>query len=71
MPLLTAEDQSAFAAYARAETRSPTALRAERDAIMERLQREQDRAKEELTRKGQVYRSVGYLLGAAALLLVV
>ena len=70
-PLLSPEERSRLTAYVRSESRSAAALRAERDVLMERLQREQDRAKEELTRKGQVYRSVGYLLGAAALLLVV
>ena len=38
MPLLTAEEQSALAAYARSETRSPAALRAERDALLALLQ---------------------------------
>ena len=70
MPLLTAEEQSALAAYARSETRSPAALRAERDALLALLQRSREQTAAELKNKGQVYRSVGYLTGAAALLLV-
>ena len=70
MPLLTAEERSSLAAYARSESRSVTALRTERDALLTFLQREQERTKEELAHKGQVYRSVGYLCGTAALLLV-
>ena len=68
--LLSPEELDGLAAYARSESRSLTALRTERDALLERLQRERDRTKEESVRKGQVCRSVGYLLGAAALLLV-
>ena len=70
MPLLTAEEKSALAAYARAETRSPAALRAERDALLALLQRSREQTAAEIKNKGQVYRSVGYLTGAAALLLV-
>ena len=70
MPLLTAEEQSALAAYARSETRSPAALRAERDALLALLQRSREQTAAELKNKGQVYRSVGYLTGVAALLLV-
>ena len=70
MPLLTAEELSALGAYARSESRSLEALRAERDGLLSLLQRERDQTREELSRKGQVYRSVGYLCGAAALLLV-
>ena len=68
--LLSPEELDSLAAYAQSESRSLTALRTERDALLERLQRERDRTKEESARKGQVCRSVGYLLGAAALLLV-
>ena len=70
MPLLTAEEQNALAAYARSETRSPAALRAERDALLALLSRNREQAKAELAGKGQIYRSVGYLTGVAALLLV-
>ena len=70
MPLLTAEEQSALAAYARSETRSPAALRAERDALLALLQRSREQTAAEIKNKGQVYRSVGYLTGVAALLLV-
>ena len=70
MPLLTAEEQGALAAYARSETRSPAELRAERDALLTLLQQARDSTREELGRKGQVYRSVGYLCGVAVLLLV-
>lgn len=70
MPLLTAEERAALAAYARSESRSLEALRTERDGLVGLLQREADRTREELSHKGQVYRSVGYLCGAAALLLV-
>ncbi len=69
-PLLTAEEQDSLAAYARAESRSPAALRAERDALLALLSRNREQAKAELAGKGQVYRSVGYLTGVAALLLV-
>lgn len=68
--LLTAEEMDRLSAYARSESRSVAALRAERDVLLELLQRERDRTHEDLTRKGQVYRSVGYLSGVAALLLV-
>ena len=70
MPLLTAEERNALAAYARSETRSPAALRAERDALLALLQRSREQTAAELKNKGQVYRSVGYLTGVAALLLV-
>ena len=68
--LLTAEERDRLLAYARSESRSVAALRAERDALLEMLQRERDRTRQDLLRKGQVYRSVGYLSGVAALLLV-
>ena len=70
MPLLTAEEQGALAAYARSETRSPAELRAERDALLALLQRSREQTAAEIKNKGQVYRSVGYLTGVAALLLV-
>ena len=70
MPLLTAEEQSALAAYARSETQSPAALRAERDALLALFQRSREQTAAEIKNKGQVYRSVGYLTGVAALLLV-
>ena len=70
MPLLTAEEQGALAAYARSETRSPAELRAERDALLALLRRSREQTAAELKSKGQVYRSVGYLTGVAALLLV-
>lgn len=69
-PLLTAEERALLLAYARSESRSVSALRRERDALLALLQRERDRTREELSRKGRVYRSVGYLCGAAVLLLV-
>ena len=69
-PLLTAEERASVLAYARSESRSVSALRRERDALLTLLQRERDRTREELSRKGRVYRSVGYLCGAAVLLLV-
>ena len=70
MPLLTAEEQGALAAYARSETRSPAELRAERDALLALLQRSREQTAAEIKSKGQVYRSVAYLTGVAALLLV-
>ncbi len=70
MPLLTAEEQNTLAAYARSETRSPAELRAERDALLALLQRSREQTAAEIKNKGQVYRSVGYLTGVAALLLV-
>ena len=60
----------ALAAYARSETRSPAELRAERDALLALLRRSREQTAAELKSKGQVYRSVGYLTGVAALLLV-
>ena len=68
--LLTAEELTALRAYARSDSRSVSALRMERDALLAFLQKERDRTRQELSRKGQVYRSMGYLCGAAALLLV-
>ena len=44
--------------------------RAERDALLVLLQRSREQTAAELKNKGQVYRSVGYLTGVAALLLV-
>ena len=70
LPLLTAEERSALAAYARSETRSVGELRSQRDALLILLRREQDRTREELSQKAQVYRSVGYLFGVAVMLLV-
>lgn len=70
MPLLTAEELNALGAYARSESRSLTALRGERDGLLALLREARDRTREELSHKGQVYRSVGYLCGAAVLLLV-
>ena len=70
MSLLTVEERAALTAFARSESRSLEALRAERDSLLDLLQKGLDRTREELSRKGQVYRSVGYLCGAAALLLV-
>ena len=70
MPLLTAEERAALGAYARTQSRSLAALRAKRDALLTLLQQARDSTREELGRKGQVYRSVGYLCGVAVLLLV-
>ena len=70
MSLLTAEERSALEAYVRSDSRSLEALRTQRDALLTLLRRERDQTKEELSRKGQVYRSVGYLFGVAVLLLV-
>ena len=71
LPLLTGEENAALGAYARSESRSSSALRAERDGLLALLQRNREQAEEELQNKGQVYRSVGYLCGAALLLLVI
>ena len=68
--LLTTEEREGLCAYARSESRSAAALRGERDALLTMLQRKRDKTGEELAHKGQVYRSVGCLCGAAALLLV-
>ena len=70
MPLLTAEERASLGAYARAQSRSVGALRAERDALLALLQQARDSTRQELLHKGQVYRSVGYLCGVAVLLLV-
>lgn len=70
MSLLTPEERGCLAAYARSNSRSLSALRAERDDLLTLLQRGRDGAKEERMGKGQVYRSVGYLFGAAVLLLI-
>ena len=43
---------------------------AERDALLALLQRSREQTAAEIKNKGQVYRSVGYLTGVAALLLV-
>lgn len=69
-PLLTAEEKARILTYARSESRSVGALRGERDALLAFLRKERDRTHQEIGHKGQVYRSVGYLCGAAALLLV-
>ena len=68
--LLTSEEVDRLAAYARSESRSLAALRAERDDLLTMLQGARDSMKEERMQKGQIYRSVGYLFGVAALLLV-
>ena len=70
MPLLTAEERAALTAYARSETGSVAELRAKREGLMTLLQQARAQTRAELSQKGQVYRSVGYLLGAAVLLLV-
>ena len=70
MSLLTAEEKARVAAYARTESRSSVALRAERDELLSLMEKNRELAGAELLHKGQVYRSVGYLVGAAALLLV-
>ena len=70
LPLLTVEETKRLAAYARTESRSIATLRTERDALLTFLRQAKGRTGEELSTKGSVYRSVGYLLGAAALLLV-
>ncbi len=70
LPLLTSEERACLAAYAQAGSWSLGALRQQQEALLALLQRERSRAKEELMHKGQVYRSVGYLCGAAILLLV-
>ena len=70
IPLLTSEEMRRLSAYARSESRSLAALRTERDDLLTMLQAARDSVKEERLRKGQVYRSVGYLFGVAALLLV-
>ena len=70
MPLLTGEEKARLAAYARSDSRSVAALRSEREALLALLQQDGTRTREELTHKGQVCRSVGYLCGVAALLLV-
>ena len=54
----------------RSHSRSTAALQAERGRLLTLLQAAREQAGEERMRKGQVYRSVGYLCGAAALLLV-
>ena len=68
--LLTAEEHAGLAAYARSRSRSTAALQDERDRLLLLLQSAREQAGEERLRKGQVYRSVGYLCGVAALLLV-
>ena len=70
MPLLTAEELAALRAYALSRSRSVAALRTERDALLAFLQKERERTHQERKQKGQVCRSVGYLCGTAALLLV-
>ena len=70
LPLLTAEERSSLMAYARSETASLDALRREREALLGLLEKARESARAELAQKGRVYRSVGYLCGAAALLLV-
>ena len=70
LPLLTDRELAALSAYARARSRSLETLRAERDALLALLQGEREQTHGELRHKGQVYRSVGYLGGVAALLLV-
>ena len=70
LALLTVEERSSLAAYARSRSRSTAALQAERDRLLSLLQAAREQAGEERMRKGQVCRSVGYLCGVAALLLV-
>ena len=70
IPWLTQEEAASISAYARSDTRSLAALRAERDALLTLLLRERDSTRAERMGKGQVYRSVGYLFGVAAMLLV-
>ncbi len=70
IPWLTSEETDCLAAYARSESRTVSALRAEQEALLSRLQRERDATREERSSRGQVYRSVGYLFGVAVLLLV-
>ena len=70
LPSMTTEEKAKLAAYARSDSRSVSILRTERDALLCMLQQSRDRTREELAGKGQVYRSVGYLCGVAALLLV-
>ena len=70
IPLLAAEERARIAAYIRSESRSSAALRAERDELLTLLEKSQEQAGAELLGKGQIYRSVGYLVGAAAMLLV-
>lgn len=70
LSLLTAEERSSLAAYARSETPSLAALCREREALLGLLEKAREAAREDLSRKGRIYRSVGYLCGAAALLLV-
>ena len=70
LPLLTTEEAARLKAYARSESRSVTALRGELDALLSLLQGERERTRAEHRGRGQVYRSVGYLFGVAALLLV-
>lgn len=70
MPLLTMEERERVRSFARMESRSVAALRQERDALLTQLQQERNRAREELDQKGRIYRSVGVLCGAAALLMI-
>ena len=70
MSLLTAEELAALRTYARYESRSLDDLKRERDALLTLLQKAREQTHEELMHKGQVYRSVGYLGGVAAMLLV-
>ena len=70
LPFLTAEEGARLTAYVRSESCSVSILRTEEEALLALLRRERDRTREELAHKGQVYRSVGYLSGVAALLLV-
>ena len=70
LPLLTDRELAALSAYARSRSRSLETLRAERDALLTLLEGEREQTHGELLHKGQVYRSVGYLGGVAALLLV-
>lgn len=70
LPLLKAAERSILAAYARSGSRSVSELKTEQDRLLSLLQKAREQAAEEQMRKGQVCRSVGYLCGAAVLLLV-
>ena len=70
VPLLKREEADRLLAYVRSESRSPSALRGDLDDLLALLLRAGEQARAERTSKGQIYRSVGCLVGAAALLLV-
>ena len=68
--LLKKEEADRLMAYARSESRSPSALRAELDGVLSLLRRAAEQARAERVSKGQICRSMGIFVGAAALLLV-